>query len=454
MKINLTLLRQLLVEAQFFGFEGDEEFDQLNIAHLKQFETQNAKSILYFAVYEDHPEKEGWYNNAFDRTKNIDSLKKDNRYSFVLDERVSIDKCSGLRCIYVQDIFAAIAAIHAYVLSQCKPLVIGITGSVGKTTTSALMEDVISTTYTCKRIYSKRITPLTLISWLVNYLDEDDEILVLEYSMYRPHHIRALTKILPPHWAIFLNIEKMHLGVEGINTVEDILASKEALTESASLSVLNQDDSLVMKAKRNDLRSFSTKSKKANAFILEQSLDSVKILSIDTTISFRPYIRTNLFLHQSLAVSTVAVLLHIPGTTIGDALSEFRPEENRILWLDYKDHKILFDGDVTISGRLKALAENSYKRTLLSIAHFDFGEENVSLQLELFNTVFSLFSEVRVLNNENNAKLVDLYGFNNIHFVDHIDQYNDFSKFDFIVVHYGIYFRMFKDLTELYRILN
>jgi hypothetical protein len=130
-------------------------------------------------------------------------------------------------------------------------------------------------------------------------------------------------------------------------------------------------------------------------------------------------------------------------------LEGFRPAENRINWLDILGQKVLFDGDVTTSGRMSSLSEHHYQTSLLLIHSFDFGEENVDLQVDDFNQVFSKFDEVRVLDTEENRTIVSRYYFRNIIFAKKNDFLSNFSKFEFKILHFAIYFRKNRDLSFL-----
>src|SRR3989344_4265873 len=171
MNIDLKTLIQILPDAKCVNLSGNESFDILNIAHLKQFESLSKKDgILYFCVYDDNPEQAGWYNNPFKRSLNIQKLSGDERITFVVDKRVSDNQLTTSRYIRVDNVYDAIDRIRQHVLSKINPQVVGVTGSVGKTTTTSLIQNVIERKFGCGRIYSKRLTPLTLSSWLANFL--------------------------------------------------------------------------------------------------------------------------------------------------------------------------------------------------------------------------------------------------------------------------------------------
>ena len=258
MEISLEALVKILPDVKCFRLAGNESFNILNIAHLKQFEDMPAKGmILYFCVYEDEPERAGWYNKPFDRSLNIRKMGTDERVVFIVDDRVPYEQLAEARHVRVANIYHAIDLIRQHILATINPQVIGVTGSVGKTTGAAIIQSVLEKKFNCGRIYSKRLTPLTLSSWLVNLLDPMHQLLVLEYSMYRKNHIDILTDILKPDMGVFLNVRRMHLGVQGINTVDDIIEGKRSLIDKSRLGLLNLDDPLVSRLKRKGDLGFS-----------------------------------------------------------------------------------------------------------------------------------------------------------------------------------------------------
>jgi hypothetical protein len=453
MKFDVRTLRKILPHSKFVNVSDDETFTVLNVAHLKQFESVGIDDkILYFCVYEDNPNAMGWYNNPFDRTRNISTAREDKRVTLVVDSRVNEDSLNNIRHIRVENIFDAIDRIREYVLSQVSPLVIGVTGSVGKTTCTSLIESVLSKRFNCGRVYSKRLTPLTLSSWLVNFLEASQTILALEYSMYRKNHIDNLMDILQPRIGVFLNIKRMHLGVEGINTLEDIVEGKEAIVRRSTTALLNLDDLLVKELKRSDDLGFSLLDQHADAFVFTKGAEAVLSLNFaGQTIRFLPYIKTTLFYQQAVVASLLGIYTGVTPEEIKEALEEFRPAENRIGWVDLCGEKVLFDGDVTVSGRMASLSEHQYSSSILLIHSFDFGEENVELQVDDFAQVFLKFSKVRILDTEENRMIILRYSWKNVTFAKKEDFLHGISRFEFKVLHFGTYFRKHKDLSFLLR---
>ena len=438
--------------AEIHNVSEGTSFTRLNIAYIKEFETGGVGDgkELYFIVYKDNPREEGWYINAFDRTRNIPKLRQRSNIVFVVDGRVSDSDMHGLKYIRVRDVFLAIDQLREHVLSTINPLVVGVTGSVGKTTTAAMIQSILSRRFECGRVYSKRLTPLNLSSWIANYLDPSHQVLCLEYSMYRPHHIEVLTRILKPRVGILLNIKRVHLGVSGINTLLDIMVAKRPLVEKAETAILNADDPLVLSLKRSRDLTFSLTDPNVDAFVESDGDEvSMRLNFTGQSIRFRPYVRTDLFYYQSLASALVASFLDVSLEVVSDALNQFKPAENRIGWITLRGEKFLFDGDVTHAGRMSALAENRYSTSILLIAEFNFGEENVSLQVEDLSLIFSQFSKVRVLDNQVNQEMLSRYHIKNCLLVPREQFLYGVSRFEFKVIHFGTYFRRYKDLDRL-----
>lgn len=352
MQISIETIRAIL-DAGVHNVSDGTSFRRLNVAYIREFERKKVEdgNELYFIVYEDNPKKEGWYINAFDRTKNIPKLGQRSDIVFVVDSRVSDSDMHGLKYIRVRDVFIAIDRLREHVLSTINPIVVGVTGSIGKTTTAAMIQSILSRRFECGRVYSKRLTPLTLSSWIVNYLDPSHQVLSLEYSMYRPHHIEVLTRILRPDVGVLLNIKRVHLGVTGINTLFDILAAKRPLVEKAEKAMLNADDPLILSLKRKEDFTFSLTDPNTDAFLESDGDEALVRLNLTSqSIRFRPYIRTDLFYYQSLASALATSFLGVSAEDISDALDHFRPAEDRIKWINVMGENFLFDGDVTHAG--------------------------------------------------------------------------------------------------------
>ena len=149
--------------------------------------------------------------------------------------------------IQVRDTLEALQKLARKVLSEIPVKVIGITGSIGKTTTKEFTFGLLSRKYKVLKSegnFNNHLgVPLSLLK-----LTDKHEVAVLEMAMSAPGEIRALTHIAPPDIAVLTNIKPVHLQFfKSLNEIA--LAKKEILegTKKDGTAVLNRDDSLILK---------------------------------------------------------------------------------------------------------------------------------------------------------------------------------------------------------------
>ncbi len=146
----------------------------------------------------------------------------------------------------VPDTLAALQRLAAGRRDRRRPKVIGVTGSVGKTTTKEIIAAVLGARYRVLKNeanYNNEIgLPLTLLG-----LTHRHQRAVLEMGMYALGEIRSLCEIARPEVGVVTNVGPSHL--ERLGSLEAIAAAKAELPESLpphGYAVLNADDPLVM----------------------------------------------------------------------------------------------------------------------------------------------------------------------------------------------------------------
>jgi UDP-N-acetylmuramoyl-tripeptide--D-alanyl-D-alanine ligase len=125
---------------------------------------------------------------------------------------------------------------------------IGITGSVGKTTTKEIVANVVEQRYTTVRsegnLNNEIGLPLTLLR-----LTPQDERIVLEMGMYALGEIAGLCRLARPRIGVVTNVGPTHL--ERLGSIERIAQAKAELVqalpaaEAGGVAILNADDPLV-----------------------------------------------------------------------------------------------------------------------------------------------------------------------------------------------------------------
>ncbi len=142
----------------------------------------------------------------------------------------------------VDDAIEALEQMAGFWRDKIRAVVIGVTGSTGKTSTKDFLKSVLSQRFkTCATFgnYNNEIgVPATVLS-----AEEDTEILIVELGMRGLHQIEKLCTFVKPNIGVITNIGVSHLELLG--TRENIALAKSELLRalpSAGLAVLNADD--------------------------------------------------------------------------------------------------------------------------------------------------------------------------------------------------------------------
>lgn len=151
-------------------------------------------------------------------------------------------------CLRVDDTLAALQKIAAFWRQQLDVRVIGITGSVGKSTTKELVAEVLSQRYpTVKNpgnLNNEIGLPLSLLQ-----VKPAHSHAVLEMGFYVPGEIEFLCSIARPQVGVVTNIGTVH--AERAGTKEEIARGKSELVQNLppapdGVAILNFDDPYVL----------------------------------------------------------------------------------------------------------------------------------------------------------------------------------------------------------------
>ena len=128
--------------------------------------------------------------------------------------RVIRDELKDLGFVLVSDAVKALADLGREVLKRMNPTVIGITGSVGKTTTKDMIAKILSTKFKVAASPGNLNTEIGLPIALLNF-EDGREIVVLEMATRGFGQIKQLCEIAPPNIAVITNIGHSHLECFG-----------------------------------------------------------------------------------------------------------------------------------------------------------------------------------------------------------------------------------------------
>lgn len=139
---------------------------------------------------------------------------------FSSDPAITADQGAG---IYVKDTLCALQQFAAWYRRQFTIPVIGITGSVGKTTTKEMIAAVLESRYhTLKTIgnWNSQIG----VALMMFHIEEQTEIAVFEMGISMPGEMDSLVDMARPQTAVLTNIGVSHIG--NLGSRENICAEK------------------------------------------------------------------------------------------------------------------------------------------------------------------------------------------------------------------------------------
>lgn len=130
-------------------------------------------------------------------------------------------------------------------------IIIGITGSYGKTTMKEVVTAILSQKFRVLATPENINTSLGISRLILEKLTTETQILIAEMGAYERGDIQALCDIVKPRIAILTGINEAHL--ERFGSLENTIAAKFEIINSAESDgtvLLNADDSRVMKEYR------------------------------------------------------------------------------------------------------------------------------------------------------------------------------------------------------------
>lgn len=166
-----------------------------------------------------------------------------------------VDEC---RQIVVKDTVEAYGLLGAYNRSRFKGMVIGLTGSAGKTTTKEEIKHMLSAfgkTYATGGNHNNHIgVPQSLLE-----MDMDAEYAVIEMGMSSKGEISKLVSYVTPDIALITNVYPMH--IEFFDNFEEIAEAKAEIFEGlkqGGTAIINEDtnfaDILKLRAKEHNAK--------------------------------------------------------------------------------------------------------------------------------------------------------------------------------------------------------
>jgi UDP-N-acetylmuramoyl-tripeptide--D-alanyl-D-alanine ligase len=253
------------------------------------------------------------------------------------DRRAGFPKDAPL--LVVPDVLAALRALAAAARARTQAKVIGVTGSVGKTSTKEALRLALSKdgeTHASVASYNNHWgVPLSLAR-----CPAGAHYAVLEMGMNHAGEIEPLSRLARPHVAVITTIAPVHLEFFGsLAKIADAKAEIFLGLEPGGTAVLNRDNSRFTQLKRRAraadvarVVSFG-EHKKADARLMKCALhagcSTVQANILGTDLAYKIGAPGRHLVHNSLAVLATAMLVGADLALAALALSELKPTAGR-----------------------------------------------------------------------------------------------------------------------------
>lgn len=251
-------------------------------------------------------------------------------------------------CVCVESTLRAMGALAAWHRSRFEIPVVGITGSVGKTTTKEMIAAVLSVRYhthkTEKNFNNELGVPQTLLR-----LDAADEVSVVEMGISDFGEMSRLTQMVKPKIAVLSIIGDSHL--EFLGDRNGVLRAKSEIFESMQpndLAIFNGDDEK-LRAFVPPTRLLTYGMKQENDFVAcnveNMGVDGIRCTICHHGVSFDVHI--NAFgvhmVYAALAGAAVGYALGMTDAEIAEGISRYQTVGNRARVLKTEKLTIISD---------------------------------------------------------------------------------------------------------------
>ena len=271
-------------------------------------------------------------------------------------------------CIVVDSSLRAIGAIAAWHRSRFDIPVIGVTGSVGKTTTKEMLAAVLQMRFNTHRT-EKNFNNELGVPWTLLRLDDANQVSVVEMGISGFGEMRRLTSIVRPTIAVFTVIGEAHL--EFLGDRPGVLRAKGEIFEGmgeGGLAVLNGDDDLLRECRPNMRRVLYGRGKDCD--VRAEDIRPVGTTGQRFTVrhpggAFEvevPGYGSHL-VSAALAAATVGLELGLTGDEIASGIANYRTVGNRA--------RVIEAGEITIVADCYNANPTSVRAAIDSLVRMD-----------------------------------------------------------------------------------
>ena len=277
----------------------------------------------------------------------------------VIDEKDYAEEGND-RLILVEDVLTTLQQLAKYHRVHLGTPIIGITGTNGKTTTKELIATVLkkkyNVLYTQGNFNNHIGVPKTLLQ-----LTKEHDLAVVEMGANHPGEIKTLVEIVLPDFGIITNVGKAHLL--GFGSFEGVIRTKGELYDflrviQGTVFINNDNPHLLGISKGLKLVKYGQQA-------ADDLLVKGEFVECNPFLKFQwngGLVQTQLIgsynLDNALAAACIGTFFEVPANDICDALSEYKPSNNRSQLTITKDNKLVVDAYNANPTSMRAALDN------------------------------------------------------------------------------------------------
>lgn len=321
--------------------------------------------------------------------------------------------------IRVKDPYAAYWKIALWNWSHMSPKVIGITGSAGKSTTTAMVASILKRQYRMVRTEGN----LNTLSFLPNYLvrlNPQHQLLLLEIGMKSLNNIRRQCNVVKPHIAVVTNVGEAHAG--SLGGLHQVVRAKQEMVDgvrSDGILYINADDErskkLNLSRTKATIRTFGL-SPKANIrgknirYTTKGMHFNAIIAGKQHTFFIPTFGKHNVY--NALAAIGIASSMGVSISTIKKGLAQFQPPKMRLQLIGKRNGKTFINdawnaNPTAMKAGLSVLKNIAFKKSSIAVlgdmlelgkvstkAHHNIGRYVANLHLDQLVTIGSFGKKI------------------------------------------------------------
>ena len=296
--------------------------------------------------------------------------------------------------ILVEDVQRAMQDIAAFYRSGLSIPIVGITGSVGKTSTKEFIAAVLAQRYRVLKTqgnYNNELgVPLTLLR-----IREEHEAAVVEMGINHFGEMHRLSRMAAPDIVVMTNIGDCHL--EALGSREGILKAKSEIFDFSKKDgtvIVNGDDDMLSAIREVHKKAPVTFGKNKNNNCYATNIRSKGLFGSETEIhmpsgNFRAEIPLpgEHMVYNALAAAAVGAALGLSAEEIKAGIAAVRPTAGRSNLIKCGDKVILDDcynaNPVSMCAAIDLLAQADTRKVAILGDMFELGEDREKLHGEM-----------------------------------------------------------------------